>query len=288
MDIFIINNEDNKETYKYLAVLQEIYDSSCEEYKVVRCVNRIDTIQKVLYYGTLDTTRYIFSIGGNPTLNSVINGMFLSKKPLVVIPCGNNDLYNSIVSFNKDIMIDLGRVNDEYFLGSVSVGLDALVSQKINSMPINKNASYVRELLRLCVNYSGLNIDLETNLEKVIKKINLLSIYNGAYFGNTKVIPSASLTDGKLNLMMADNTSRLRLFYNFLKFWLNDYQNSGDITCSEIEKAFITFDHPIIYTYDGISKCDCELNVCIEPKKVLVKRELNPKIDRLCNDKNCK
>lgn len=290
MDVFIINIEDkNTNNFDYLNMLREIYINNCEDYRVVICKNRHETIEKTLYYSTLNDVRYILSIGGNITLNSVINGMFLSKKPLIVIPCGNNnDLFNNLSTLNEDTEIDLGCVNDEYFFGSVSIGLDALISQKLSKLPLDKSSSYIKELLRISNNYNGLEIDMHIDGEEIKKKISLLSFYNAGWFGNNNIVPNTSLTDGKLNLFIANDITRIRLFYNLLKLWLSDYKDNKDIALLEVSNAHLKFDYPIIYTYDGITAFDNEINVSVEPKKILIKRDIDSKIKRLCDGKKCK
>ena len=53
----------------------------------------------------------------------------------------------------------------------------------------------------------------------------------------------------------------------------------------EVEKAYINFEYPCYYTFDGISKCESELNISVCPKKLLIKKELDPKIKRLSDGK---
>ena len=271
MDIFIINNEDkNNDSFKYLNALKEIYHSIGSEYRVILCRSRSEIIDKALYYSTIDSTRYIFSIGGNKTLNGVINGMVFSKKPLVVIPCGNNDFGDDICLLTKDTEIDLGRVNYDYFIGKLSLGLDALISSKFESLPSDKKLSYIRELLRVCPNYLGLDVKMDSTVLKLDKRVSLMSFYNCSCFGDKRIVDS-SLTDGKLDLIVADNNGRLRLFYELLKFWLTEYKDTKNISYRQVSKAHLEFNYPISYTFDGISKIDGELDVCLLPSKLLVK-----------------
>lgn len=289
MDVFILNCDDKSvDSIEYLDYLREIYLTNCEDYRIIMCKNRDEIMIKTLYYKTRDDVRYIYAIGGNETINSVINGMIPSMKPLVIIPCGNNDLARNLNGINEDTWIDLGRVNGEYFLNNVSVGLDALISKRINDMSGLKNPSYTKELLRLSSNYSSFDANMILDGEAFDQNINLASFYNGPYLGNMKMVNEGSITDGKLNLLMSKDTTRLRLFYNLLKLWLMDTKNSKDITLREVENAHLNFDYPHVYTFDGIEKRESDLNISVCPKKILIKKELDPRIRRLSDGKNCK
>jgi len=289
MDVFILSCEDKSvDSIEYLDYLREIYLTNCEDYRIIMCKNRDEIMIKTLYYKTRDDVRYIYAIGGNETVNSVINGMIPSKKPLVIIPCGNNDLARNLEKLESDTWIDLGRVNGEYFLNNVSVGLDALISKRINDMSGLKNPSYTKELLRLSSNYSSFDVKMNLDGDVFDKNINLASFYNGPYLGNTKMINDGSIIDGKLNLFLSKDTTRLRLFYNLLKMWLMDAKNSKDIILREVEKAHLNFDYPCVYTFDGIEKRESDLNISVCPKKILIKKELDPRIRRLSDGKNCK
>ena len=217
MDVFILSCDDKSvDSLRYLDFLREIYLTNCEDYRVVMCKDRDEILMKTLYYKTKDDVKCIYAIGGSITVNSVINGMIPSTKPLVIIPCGNVDLVNNLYEIEKDTWIDLGRVNGEYFLNNVSIGLDALINKKINEMMMSRNPSYTRELLRLSANYNGLNVNIDIDGNMFDKCINLATFYNGPYLGNLKIISDASILDGKLNLFLSDDTTRLRLFYNLL------------------------------------------------------------------------
>ena len=67
-------------------------------------------------------------------MNEIVNGMSNSKAKLSVIPAGTgNDFYKSLKNFDGD-KIDLGRVNDKYFINIDSIGFDAKVADDANKL----------------------------------------------------------------------------------------------------------------------------------------------------------
>ena len=56
----------------------------------------------------------IFSVGGDGTLNEVVNGIIGSKNMLGVIPCGSgNDFYKTLEKIDDEYpVIDVGKINN--------------------------------------------------------------------------------------------------------------------------------------------------------------------------------
>ena len=78
----------------------------------------------------------IYGVGGDGTLLEVLNGIVGSKNMLAVIPAGSgNDFYRSIE--NREEMsfpVDVGKVNDLYFLNCCSIGIDAEIGHNAGLM----------------------------------------------------------------------------------------------------------------------------------------------------------
>ena len=78
----------------------------------------------------------VLCVGGDGTVNEVVNGMAYSNSLLHVIPAGSgNDFYKTISKCKEGIMdIDLGKVNDKYFVNSASIGIDSEISNNASLM----------------------------------------------------------------------------------------------------------------------------------------------------------
>lgn len=287
MDIFIVNREAGSgKSLKYLKALEEIYNSSLYNYKVIMTYDESDTVKKAMYYSTLPAVRYIFSIGGDGTLNRVVNGMCLSNKPLVVIPAGSgNDFYQGIKDLQEDTLIDLGRVNNEYFLGVLSIGIDALacnIANEVKKENIVGNP-YAKGAIEAIKRYESMLLKLESDNIQLKKRVALASFCNNSCFGKgINIAPNASLTDGLLDLIVLNDASKMRLVYTFIKLMMARHENDKNISFYKTQNANLEFSHPILYAFDGEERYGSEIDVSIEPRKLLIKRDLDPRINKLC------
>lgn len=94
----------------------------------------------------------VVAFGGDGTFNEAANGLAGTRTPLCCLPGGRTNVWCRITGIPVDIVdatehllamahdwhprrVDLGRVNDRYFLFSAGVGLDASVVEQVDSHP---------------------------------------------------------------------------------------------------------------------------------------------------------
>ena len=82
----------------------------------------------------------IYSVGGDGTLLEVLNGIIGSKNMLAVVPAGSgNDYYRNIKDREElSFPVDVGKVNDLYFLNCCSFGIDAEIGHNAGLMKEKK------------------------------------------------------------------------------------------------------------------------------------------------------
>jgi diacylglycerol kinase family enzyme len=94
----------------------------------------------------------VVAFGGDGTVNEAANGLAGSDTPLSCLPGGRTNVYCRILGIPTDVVdatehllgladdwhprkLDLGRINDRYFVFSAGVGLDASVVQRVDAHP---------------------------------------------------------------------------------------------------------------------------------------------------------
>jgi diacylglycerol kinase family enzyme len=94
----------------------------------------------------------VVAFGGDGTVNEAANGLVGSDTPLCCLPGGRTNVYCRMLGIPTDVVdatehllglahdwhprrVDVGRVNDRYFLFSAGVGLDASVVQRVDAHP---------------------------------------------------------------------------------------------------------------------------------------------------------
>jgi diacylglycerol kinase family enzyme len=94
----------------------------------------------------------VVAFGGDGTVNEAANGLVGSDTPLCCLPGGRTNVYCRMLGIPTDVVdatehllglahdwhprrVDVGRVNDRYFLFSAGAGLDASVVERVDAHP---------------------------------------------------------------------------------------------------------------------------------------------------------
>src|SRR5690348_12252557 len=94
----------------------------------------------------------VVAFGGDGTVNEAANGLAGSDTPLFCLPGGRTNVYCRMLGIPTDVVdatehllrladdwhprpVDLGRVNDRYFVFAAGLGLDAAVVERVDAHP---------------------------------------------------------------------------------------------------------------------------------------------------------
>ena len=185
---------------------------------------------------------YIICIGGDGTLNEVVNGMMQGKQVIPqeefdqlrigVLPFGTgNDFAKTIgASFNLPLLkkgieedkfkeIDLGLVKfkslsgddaTRYFINITDVGLGALVVKKVNELPkwLGGSVAYQWAIISTLFSYRLQSVKASADTKIYTGKVINYIVANGKYFGSGMgIAPDAKPDDGILSVIIVGNVS---------------------------------------------------------------------------------
>ena len=141
--LFIINPVAGKgKALEYIPEIKKIFSKRKNEVYFIETTERPGhATELVKSYVGKDTYR-VYSIGGDGTLNEVLNGMAGSDSSLAVVPAGSgNDFIKNLENYSDldttklaileslidgtEKPIDIGKVNNKYFINISSIGFDA-------------------------------------------------------------------------------------------------------------------------------------------------------------------
>jgi len=188
----------------------------------------------------------IYSVGGDGTLNTIVNGMMRSGHKgscsLAAIPSGSgNDFirslqtgdstfkYNSLDELLIRMMdgsektIDVAKVNEDFYINIASLGFDGEVADMTNRLkryPLFAGRfaylSGVFITLVKCTRHK-LRIDIDGNI--MDEEVLLTAIANGKYYGGgMKAAPNADVSDGLLEICLIKRIGRLKIIMLLPKF----------------------------------------------------------------------
>lgn len=156
-------------------------------------------------------------MGGDGTLNEVVNGLAGSSVNLGFIPLGTVNVFAletgipmdpikacDVIYNGSPTKISLGRVNDRYFVLMAGIGFDAYVVYGVNLKlkRFSGRISYVIKALTSLFSFPGYQLEIELDNGERIAAYGIV-VGNGKYYGGSmSVTPSAELTRGDLDVCL--------------------------------------------------------------------------------------
>lgn len=247
-NIFIINGYSNRSKVKdFVNFLSTIPEEEKLKNMALYTVGRNDATNLAKEYSDIYENAIIYSVGGDGTLNEVINGINPNSK-LAIIPLGTgNDFYRVYKEIQGTQKIDLGIVNNKKFINIASIGLDAEVANKANYYKCKnkfKNFEY----------YAGIIDSLIKNpsYDTSLGNITLLAICNGKYYGNNVPInPNYNLKDGEIEVYKANKLKRLEFLKLFLKIYQGNHFDNDLVDYFKTDNLQVISDKSIVCNVDG-------------------------------------
>ncbi|NOU53020.1 diacylglycerol kinase [Pseudoalteromonas sp. JBTF-M23] len=224
--------------------------------------------------------RLLVVIGGDGTVHLAVNALIGSHCELAILPAGTGNDFarqfnrtttqwrNSLFSHNK-CKIDVGYVNQRYFINVLGLGYSAHVVKSVNRTKNRHRLSYVWAALKALFSYSGIwvrELDFETE-----QKMMMLLFANSKYFAaGIKCAPSADPEDGYLTRISISPSSygeRVKLFLAML-FAL--HQKAANVSVSR-GRAFEILTPNLAIEADGELVGETPAKIGVWPKAIILK-----------------
>lgn len=222
--------------------------------------------------------------GGDGTINNVVNTMLASgvNLPIALFPSGTaNDFahYYDIPS-NIDHMLDIakednysyadmGQVNGKYFVNVAAMGFLVDVSQKTD--PDTKTTlgvmSYYLKGVREVPNLKPISMRVKSEEYTGEDKIYFMLVMNGKSAGGFKrVAPSASLSDGLLDVLMFKEMPLVELPGLLFNFMQGNHSKNKNVIFFRTKELYLETDEDIGTDIDGEKGCSFPLKITCVPK----------------------
>lgn len=247
-NIFIINGYSNRSKVKdFVNFLSTIPEEEKLKNMALYTVGRNDAKRLAKEYSNIYKNAIIYSVGGDGTLNEVINGINPNCK-LAIIPLGTgNDFYRVYKEIEGTQKIDLGIVNNKKFINIASIGVDAEVANKANYYKCKgkfKNFEYYAGIIDSLIKNPNYNTSLGN--------ITLLAVCNGKYYGNNVPInPNYNLSDGEFEVYKASKLKRLEFLKLFLKIYQGNHFDNDLVDYFKTDNLQVISDKSIVCNVDG-------------------------------------
>jgi diacylglycerol kinase (ATP) len=212
----------------------------------------------------------IVCVGGDGTAGNIANAILHSGADvrLGVIPAGTgNDFARTLGVTRSDINLiaarsiipsqermDVGRIEDNYFLNSAGFGFDVAVLQGLaRARWLGNNLVYFYSALTGILGFGGVEIKIESPIATRARTLYLLVVIaNGSRFGGgLQVAPNATVTDGELDVVIIRDASRARRLRMLSAATRGTHVRFGEVTLERTARMIFRFDENPFYECDG-------------------------------------
>lgn len=246
----------------------------------------INTLEKAFFDIHEDYDAVCIS-GGDGTLSSVINIMASRRLdlPVGVFPFGTANDFAAHINIPRDIeaccdiiengkikKVDIGRVNDSYFLNVCSAGLLTDVAYKTDTNlknALGKLAYYMKGIEEI-PKFTPFKMRLQYGSNVIEDSFLLFLILNGSSAGGfNKLAPHAKIDDGLMDVIAIKNTNITNMFSIFLKILRGEHIGDPNLYHFHTDKLMIACDGSCETDIDGERGPNLPLD--IEVKKRFLK-----------------
>lgn len=212
----------------------------------------------------------LVAVGGDGTSANVANALLFAGRHarLAVMPAGTGNDFAKVLGTDKiglaemarlctqpsTVQLDVGRVEDNYFLNCCGFGFDVAVLQELEKTLWLRGASvYIWAALKQLFAYRGLRISIRSGAESAHHALHMmLVIANSPNFGGTfRIAPRASLTDGKLDAVSILDVPAGRRMSMLSAAIRGVHERFAEVVTSTSDSYEISFDEPPWYETDG-------------------------------------
>lgn len=252
--VFIINPASGKTDYD--KIKQNIMKTlENENYEIYETKAPKEATEIASRFKNEENT-IVYSVGGDGTLNEVVNGIAKGKCKLGIIPTGSgNDFYRSLKEAQtENVRLDLGKVNGRYFINIASVGMDAETCNNANKIKskIKLHSSYYLALIHTFLTFKSKSLKLKIDKNVYAGDYIIAAICNGKYYGGGfKIAPVASFDDNQFDIYLVSKASKFKLIKILLALLKSEHEKYNEVRKYTGKNITITSENNLIVNIDG-------------------------------------
>lgn len=190
----------------------------------------------------------ICAVGGDGSVHEVGTQLIDSTCKLAILPTGSgngiarhlgiplkiNIALRHINQLNTQ-SIDIGKVNNHHFIGVAGVGFDAFIAKQFDDYHKRGFWSYVKLVLYAFRKYKPINVKWGSEKEEQGRYLMCCILNSGQFGSGFKLSPIASMTDGKLILLLIKKPNFIASVPLVIRAYFGDLRKSSYSTAIEIE-----------------------------------------------------
>ncbi|MBY0124147.1 diacylglycerol kinase family protein [Bacillus sp. S/N-304-OC-R1] len=252
----------------------------------------------------------MIAVGGDGTIHEVINGAApfpnvivsfipggsgndfsrgfrISKKPTQALTALLQQLDQEQITFVDTGIIMNKQEENLFFINNMGAGFDALISKQVNQSKIKRILNrlalgkfvYVYFLLINLFTYkkSLINVRID-GADYDFRSAWFVTVSNQPFYGGgMKISPEASPVDGKLNITVVHNLSRVKLLLVFMTVFWGGHTRFKEVSLLTGRSIQINSNSPLHVHADGedIGKTPVQINISHRNLPVIINGHVN-------------
>ena len=273
--IFIVNESAGKGKCK--KILPNLEDE-CKKRKIEYEIRYI-TEEKSGYDIALEyreEENLIYVVGGDGTLTITLPALIGTKNKLGIIPAGSgNDTYRTIKKLEqKETLIDLGKINDKYFINVACTGIDAEIGNNIDKLRntiIPRSQLYNASIVYTFFSFKHKKMKMKSKVKNLDAEYTILSFCNGTYYGGGfKIAPKSRITDGLLDIYYAEKMPKLKMIPLILKLKKGKHEGRRRVHKFRTNHVELEIEEETTFNIDGEKLTDKKFIIDVLPNAITV------------------
>jgi diacylglycerol kinase (ATP) len=286
MHLFIVNPVAGRgNTLKIIPEIEKLMDKHSLPYKVevTEAPGHATDIAKEYIKGGKNLR--IYAVGGDGTLNEVLQGVVGSDACLGIIPAGTgNDFIKSFCAIRDPLKllpflvhadavpVDVCKMNERYFLNIASAGFDADVvasTQRLKRLPLMKGKiAYIGGILLSLIRKKNIQATFVLDDEAIAMKSLLLAAFaNGRFYGGgMSPAPDARPDDGFLDICLIEGMNRLKILMFFPRLIKGTHTKMREVTIRRCRSLTMESPQPVHVNADGELSQSTRVEIHLIPK----------------------
>ncbi|NVN93747.1 MAG: diacylglycerol kinase family lipid kinase [Bacteroidetes bacterium] len=207
----------------------------------------------------------IVAVGGDGSVNEVVNGIKGSNVKLGIIPLGSGNglarflkipfpIKDAIEVLNKGnyTVVDTVNVNDRVFLSIAGIGFDALVAKRFAKYHKRGFWSYFTIATKEYRMYRPKKYMIKLNGDTIIRKALMVVFANSDQFGyNTSIAPHASINDGLIDVCIVKKIPAYKMLFFIQLLFLKQLYKTNYLEIIKTNELWIERKRNKVVNIDG-------------------------------------
>ncbi len=224
--------------------------------------------------------------GGDGTIREVVHGLEGSDKPLMIIPCGTENLLANELGYKTTLKnmisifesrtirpLDLCKANDKFFTSVGGVGFDGDVVNLVNAQRKGNitHLYYFWPIWKTFWAYDFPKVTVEVEDKIVFSDRGIVIFGNiSRYALGLPILRAANFSDGLLDVCIYKCSSHTSLLLHALLTAFKNHRRRKNVLYKQCKKIKIYSETPMMTELDGDPGPDLPLEVTIIPEAVKV------------------